>query len=88
MNLYQSAANKGNNDARMKIASFRKNTDDDDLRTEIKKIFLKMAEEGDPINQFRCADYLLKTAWTNEDRKEAFEWFLKSSEKGYPNATH
>ena len=86
--LYQSAANKGNNDARMKIASFRKNTNDDDLRTEIKNIFLKMAEEGDPINQFRCADYLLKTAWTNEDRKEAFEWFLKSSENGYPNATH
>ena len=88
MSMYQSAANKGNNDARMKIASFRKNTDDDDLRTEIKKIFLKMAEEGDPINQFRCADYLLKTAWTNEDRKEAFEWFLKSSESGYSNATH
>ena len=88
MSLYQSAANKGNDDARVKIASFRKNTDDDDLHTEIKKIFLKMAEEGDPINQFRCADYLLKTAWTNEDRKEAFEWFLKSSENGYPNATH
>ncbi len=83
MNLYQSAANKGNNDARMKIASFRKNTDDDDLRTEIKKIFLKMAEGGDPINQFRCADYLLKTAWTNEDRKEAFGWFIKSANGGY-----
>ena len=88
MNLYHSAANKGNNDARMKIASFRKNTNDDDLRIEIKKIFLKMAEEGDPINQFKCADYLIKTAWTNEDRKEAFKWFLKSSENGYPNATH
>ena len=88
MNLYQSAANKGNNDARIKIASFRKNVKDEDIRTEIKKIFLKMAKEGDPINQFRCADYLLKTAWTTEDRKEAFEWFLKSSDNGYPNAIH
>lgn len=88
MILYQSAANKGNNNAQMKIASFRKNTGDKCLRTEIKNIFRKMAEEGDPINQFRCADYLLKTAWTADDKKEAFEWFLKSSENGYPNAVH
>ena len=87
MDLYQSAANKGNNNAQLKIASFR-NDSKKDLRMEIKNIFLKMAEEGDPINQFRCADYLLKTAWTANDRKEAFGWFLKSSENGYPNAMH
>ena len=87
MSLYISAANKGNNDARIKISSFEKGQKDE-LGEKIKEIFLRMAGEGEPINQFRCADYLLKTAWTEEERKEAFDWFVKSAEQGYPNAMY
>lgn len=86
VSLYKSAAVKGNNDARMKISSIGKGKDE--LGEKIKEIFLKMAEEGEPINMFRCADYLLKTAWMEEDRKEAFKWFERSADMGYPNAMH
>lgn len=84
--LYRSAANKGNADARRKISSLGKGRDE--LGEKVREIFLKMAEEGEPINMFRCADYLLKTAWTEEDRRTAFGWFEKSAENGYPNAMH
>ncbi len=86
VSLYRSAANKGNNDARRKISSIGKGKDE--LGEKIKEIFLRMAEEGEPINMFRCADYLLKTAWTEEDRQLAFKWFERSAENGYPNAMH
>ncbi len=84
--LYRSAANKGNADARRKISSLGKGRDE--LGEKVREIFLKMAEEGEPINMFRCADYLLKTAWTEEDRRTAFGWFERSAENGYPNAMH
>ena len=87
MNLYQSAANKGNNDARLKLASLNR-TGTDPVREEVRKIFLQMAEEGEAINQFRCGDFLLKTAWTNEDRALAFSWFVKSAEQNYSNAVY
>ena len=86
--LYQSAANKGNNEARVKLSSLKSFLEKDDFREEIKKILLKMANQGDPLNQFKCADFLLKTAWTNDDRVEAFNWFVKSADNGYPNAIH
>ena len=83
--LYQSAANKGNNEARLKLASC--NNRDDSVRLKVKDIFLKMSESGRPIDQFRCADYLLRIAWTPEDKKNAFEMFLKSAES-YPQAMY
>lgn len=86
VSLYRSAADKGNNDARVKISSLGQGRDE--LGEKIKEIFRRMAEEGEPINMFRCADYLLKTAWTDGERKEAFGWFGRSAEKGYPNAMH
>ncbi len=86
-NLYKSAANKGNNEARVKISSFGKGKKDE-LGEKIKEIYLRMGETGEPIHQFRCADYLLKTAWTNEDKIEAFQWFMKSAEQGYPSALY
>ena len=85
--LYTSAANKGNNDAKMKISSFR-NRKKDKLGEIVKEIYLKMAETGEPVHQFRCADYLLKSAWTDDEKKVAFDWFMKSADQGYPNALH
>lgn len=85
MILYQSAANKGNNDARLKLAMCT--ASDDSVRMKVKQIFMKMSESGRPIDLFKCADYLLKIAWTQEDKRDAFEMFLKSAES-YPQAMY
>jgi len=87
MFYYQSAADKGNNDARMKVSALTKNETDDN-RTEILKLFKELAERGNPLSEQRYADLLLKTAWNNDDKKEALEWFLKSANKGNINSKY
>lgn len=84
--LYWAAANKGNTEARQKIATL--SVKEDKLRTTIKQFLSKMADTGDQVSQFRYADYLLKTSWTNEDKKESFIQFMKSAEQGYPGALY
>lgn len=86
MSLYQSAANKGNNDARMGLASF--GSKDDGLRAEARRLHIEMGESDVPLYMFRCGDFLLKTAWTPADRSEAFGWFLKAADAGFPQAMH
>jgi ABC-2 type transport system ATP-binding protein len=82
---YQTAADKGNNDARMKVSALMGNEKDDD-RVEILKLFKELAERGNPLSEHRYADLLFKTAWNNEDRKEALKWFLISADKGNINS--
>ena len=85
MALYRSAANRGNNDARLRLAVC--SSHDDSVRSKVRDIFMRMSESGRPIDLFKCADYLLKTAWTQEDRKMAFDMFLKAAES-YPQAMY
>lgn len=87
IDLYRSAAKKGNYEAMLKL-SFLENGKGDALEEIIKKIYLEMAETEEPIHQFRCADYILKTAWTDNEKKVAFYWFMKSAEQGFPNALY
>uniref|UniRef100_UPI0037DC13AA ATP-binding cassette domain-containing protein n=1 Tax=Candidatus Methanarcanum hacksteinii TaxID=2911857 RepID=UPI0037DC13AA len=83
---YQSAANKGHLDARNKVATLNQTSDFD--RQEILDIYEKISIPGDCLNEFRYADLILKTAWDNDDRKKAFDIFIKAAEDGYPNALH
>lgn len=78
---YQLAADKGNNDARIKVAALVDFNVDPD-REDICGFFKKLAEKGNPVNEYRYADLLLKTAWNEKDREEAFKWFLSSADKG------
>lgn len=87
MYYYQSAANKGDNDARIKIATLNSETEGME-RKELLEIYKKMSENNDPVCQYRYADLLLKTGYKNTDIKLAFEYYLKSAEGGYPNAQH
>ncbi len=84
---YQMAADKGNNDARIKVASLV-GFDIDSDREEVLYFFKRLAEEGNPVNEYRYADLLLKTAWNEKDREEAFNWFLSSANKGNLNAKY
>ena len=86
LGFYQSAANKGDNEARGKLSSLNSSRSED--VQALLNIFSKLATLGDPVNEYRYADLMLKTAWNNSDRKKAFDMFIKSAEHGYPNAIH
>ena len=81
---YQMAADGGNIDARMKLSTLI--ADENNDRMEIRKLFKELANRGTSLNEYRYADFLLKTAWSEDDRKEALEWFLKSAAKGNINS--
>jgi len=83
---YQTAADRGNNDARIKVSSLMGNEDDD--RTEIRKLFRELASLGNPSSEYRYGDLLMKTAWNDSDRKEALEWFIKSADGGNLDAKY
>lgn len=78
--FYQSAADMGNNDAKLRISSA---DPQDSFRIELKRAAIAIGEQGDPLDQFRCGDIILKLALSNDDRREAFSWFSKSADQGY-----
>lgn len=45
-------------------------------------IFKQIAKPGSCVNEYRCALLLLKSAWSNKDRKEAFEMFVRAADDG------
>lgn len=77
---YQIAADRGNNDARIKLATLMGNNKSE--VEEIRLLFRSLAERGNPLNEYRYADVILKTAWNESDRIEAFKWFYKAAENG------
>ena len=88
INFYKSAANAGNEEARMKISSLSRHEGlNQDLET-VKDIFRQLAERGNPLDMYRYADLLLKTAWSDEDCTKAFEWFVKASDAGNAEAMY
>jgi len=81
---YQKAADLGNDDAVTKIAAL---ADNDDKQSLI-DAFEQLANKGFPNNEFYLAELLLKTSTNSEERKMAFEWFVKAADKGHLEAKH
>ena len=84
--LYNSAAKKGNNDARLRIATLACGDSRNDTRLELLKIFRSLAERGTAFDEFRYADLISKTARTPSDRERAFEEYLKAANHGHAEA--
>ena len=84
--LYKSAADKGDNEARLKLSTL--NSGKNSEIQLLLDLFEKLAIPEDPMNEFRYADLILKTAWNNDEKKKAFKMFMQAAEHGYPNAIH
>ena len=83
---YLGAADRGDWEARTKVASlssFREN----DIQ-KLVELYEKTLVPGNGLMEYRFAELLLKVAWCDEDRKKAFEMFKRSAEDGYPEALH
>lgn len=88
LNFYKSAANAGNEEARMKISSLSRHEGLNQDLEILKDVFKQLAERGNPLDMYRYADLLLRTAWSDGDRTKAFEWFVKASDAGNAEAMH
>lgn len=84
---YQSSAARGDTTARLKLSQL---FGDDKYNKEyevIKNIFRHQATNGNVSDMMRFANFLLKTSWNNDDRKESFRWYKKiSDEYDHPDA--
>jgi len=80
INYYNMAAVKGDNEAKSKVSvlSLPKTFGIDQLVD----IFKQMATSGNCLNEYRCATLLLKCAWSNQDRSEAFDMFVRAADDG------
>ncbi|WP_400239101.1 ATP-binding cassette domain-containing protein [Methanomethylophilus alvi] len=82
--LFQHAAAKGDNEAKGRIALM--NSSSSILSSKLLNLYKEIATLEDPINEYRYAELLLKTAISKEDRCLSFEMFKKSAMGGFPNA--
>ena len=87
LDLYMSAAQKGNRDARAKLSRLL-TKEKADVGKELIDDFKKLLLTENPQLYYEYGDLLMKTAWNNEDRTEALEWFQKSSDGGNINAMY
>lgn len=85
--LYQSSAKNGWEDAMAKVVAFGIGAENPQ-RTEVKAIFRELAERGNPFDEFRYADLLLRIALTRDERTEALRWFEKAAGHGNLFAMH
>ncbi|MBR7005358.1 MAG: SEL1-like repeat protein [Candidatus Methanomethylophilaceae archaeon] len=85
VSLYKSAADKGDVNARSKLSAIYGGDVDDPDRKELLTLCKELADSGNPPDVTRYAAVLLKTAWSENDRKAAFEQYLKASEGGNPD---
>ena len=83
---YSGAAERGDWEARVKVASLIYSGEDDTKK--LVDLYEKTLIPGNGIMEYRYAELLLKLAWCDEDRKKAFDMFLRSAEDGYPDALH
>ncbi|MBR4227353.1 MAG: SEL1-like repeat protein [Candidatus Methanomethylophilaceae archaeon] len=85
MVMYQAAAEKGNAAARMRISAATGASGADPDREQIIDLCRQLADSGIPSDVARYASILLKTAWTEKDRKLAYQTYLKAAEDGSPD---
>ncbi len=83
---YQSASDKGNTAARIKLAAITGGEENIVNRKELLEIFKQLAEIGNPLDKTRYANLLISTAWSDSDREEAFKWYLSAALDGNPNS--
>ncbi len=83
--LYQAAADKGNASARMRVSALAGSEQTDPDRAEILNLCKILAESGNPSDVTRYAAILLKTAWTEDERKLSYEMYMQASEDGNPD---
>ena len=84
LKYYQNAAERGDWEARVKVASIS-SSNGDDIRKLI-SIYEKTIIPGNGMMEYRLAELLLKTAWSNEDRERSFQLFYQSASHNYPDA--
>ena len=84
--FYQSAAAKGNSDAKLKISAMASKNKSNADREEILDIWKQLADVGHPSNKFQYGMLLLRSALSDDDRAEAFNWFVKYAEEGSPES--
>jgi ABC-type polysaccharide/polyol phosphate transport system ATPase subunit/TPR repeat protein len=85
--LYMSAAQKGNRDARNKLSRLL-TEEKNDIGREIREDFKKLLSHGNSQLFYNYAALLMKTAWGTEDRLEALKWYTKSAELGNADAMY
>jgi ABC-type polysaccharide/polyol phosphate transport system ATPase subunit len=85
--LYMSAAQKGNRDARNKLSRLL-TKEKYDVGRDLADDFRKILPFGNSQLFYDYADLLMKTAWNDGDTAEAFKWYLKSAEGGNANAMY
>lgn len=83
---YLSAAKKGDSEARMRFSSL--NVPRSKSIESLLTVFQKHAETEDPLMEYRYAELLLKIAFSEDERKSAFEYYKRSADHGYPNSMH
>lgn len=86
LSYYMSAADRGNWEARIKVASLCSCDTDDEQ--EIVNLFQKTLIPGNGFMEYRYGELLLKVAWNDRDREKAFNMFLQSAKDGFPEALH
>lgn len=82
---YLGAAERGDWEARIKVASMSSSRDN---VQKLVDLYERTLISGNGLMEYRYAELLLKVAWSDEDRKKAFEMFLKSAREGYPEALY
>jgi hypothetical protein len=83
---YLSAAERGDWEARVKVASF--STSGEDIVKRLADLYERTLISGNGMMEYRYADLLIKTAWNDADRRKAFEMYLKSASDGYIDSLH
>ncbi|MFA7028631.1 MAG: ATP-binding cassette domain-containing protein, partial [Sulfurovum sp.] len=87
LDLYMSVARKGNRDARNKLSRLL-TQEKSDIGREVAEDFVKLLPHGSPTLYYEYADLIMKTAWNNEERSKALEWYQKSADSGNVNAMY
>ncbi len=83
---YLFAAEKGDWEARIKVASF--NSSQENNINDLIELYKNTLIPGNGQMEYRYAELLLKTAWTDEEKSKAFSMFLSSANNGYVDALH
>ncbi len=83
---YFGAAERGDWEARLKVASFSSSNKNNTQK--LLDLYQKCLIPGNGLMEYRYAELLLKVSWSDDDRKKAFEMFLKSIDDGYFDAYH
>lgn len=78
---YQSSASRGDATAKVRMSAIMGKENIRKEYAEVKYIFEYLALQEKPLDMYRYGNFLLKTAWDEDDRKDAFKWIKKVSDE-------